>query len=268
MKDEKIAFVASGGGMLCAYGAGVAWALQDSGVRPDIFVGSSGSAGTVSYYACDQADVAAKLWIEEVSNPRVLQRNPLRLDVDFIINSMHQRFPFDEAKLRSMSIDLCLAATDYRTVRTRFFSNHEKLDWYGEMRASMAIPVVYGLQVEIGGRSYFDGDVATTLKACVNLAQQKGATKIYVCDTGFTSYLKSAREIGFKPLVSKDFVKSFIGLTRRIVLDSSLKTHVPVVYLRPSGKLRINPLNNSREAIEEAVQNGYAETWEVLKNIL
>lgn len=244
--------------MSCAYGAGVAWALQDAGIRPDMFVGSSGSAGTVSYFACGRAPDAARLWVEQVTSSRVIQRNPLRLDVDFIIDSMRDKFPLDPHVLRNESIELYLAATDYRTIRPHFFSNRDPLDWYEVMRASMAIPFVYGAQVQLNGEWYFDGDIATTLADCVRFAKQKGAQRIYVCDTSYTPYLQSALEIGIRPLLSKDFLKAAIGLGRRMM--SADFEDAKVIDFKPSRELKVHSLDNSREAIEEAVQAGYAET--------
>lgn len=263
MKTGKTAFVASGGGLMCAYGAGVAWALQDKGIKADIFIGFSGSAGTVSYSACGEAERAAELWKEEVTNPRVSQKNPLKLDVDFVIDTMRDHFPFNENKLRSPATDLYLAATEHRTVQTRFFSNHEAVDWHEVMRASMAIPFVYGRKIEIDGRRYIDGGIATTLKDCIEFAIQKGASTVYACDCdmGTESYLRNAQVLGIRPLLSQDFLKACVGLIKRQF--ASVKEHkdVEIIYLKPlSYPEEISIWDNSKATIGALVQQGCAET--------
>ena len=257
---SKIAFVASGGGMSCAYGAGVAWALQDSGVRPDIFIGSSGSAGTVSYYACGEAERAARLWIEEVTNSKVLQRKPLRLNIDLIIDSMRDRFPFDQKKLHNGNGELFLRVTDEKTLQTRYISNHENLDWYEVMRASMAIPFVYGKKILLGGRRYFDGDISASFEESIAFAQKRGATTIYVCDTrSKDSFLQNARDVGLKPLISLDFIKTLLGLAkkrRNIPHTESIK----IVRFKLSEVLDSKSLINDSDAIRRAIDRGYADT--------
>lgn len=263
----KVAFVASGGGMMCAYAAGVISALQDSGIRPDIFIGSSGSAGTVSYFACGQANIAAKLWREEVTNPRVLRKQPLKLDVDYIIDSMRDRFPFNETALRDTNMELYLATTDRRSLRTRFFSNHENLSWYEVMRASMAIPFVYGKKVSLDGGLYFDGDISTTLNASIALAQRLGATDIYVCNTGFASYWQSAKQIGLSPLISLDFLRALYCLIRNAVFP--VKTQAAcIMYFTPAAPLAVSSLDNSRASVDDAIQKGYDETFSKLQKAL
>src|SRR5262249_833536 len=137
----------------------------------------------------------ARLWIEEVTNPRVLQRKPLRLNVDFIIDSMRDRFPFDQNRLHNPNVELFLRVTDDSTLQTRYISNHEKFDWYEVMRASMAIPFVYGKKILLATQSYFDGDVSASFEESIVFAENKGAKTIYVCDThSRDSFLQSTKE--------------------------------------------------------------------------
>jgi predicted patatin/cPLA2 family phospholipase len=260
MTKSKVAFVASGGGISCAYGAGVAWALQDAGIRPDILIGSSGSAGTVSYFACGEAERAARLWIEEVTNPRVLQRKPVRLDVDFVINSMRDRFPFDQKKLHNAETELFLKLTDYETLETRYVSNHEMFDWYEVMRASMAIPFVYGKQILLDGRLYFDGDVSASFQDSMAFAQEKGATTIYVCDTrSKDSFFQNVRDIGLRALFTLDFIKTLRGLIKMHRSNPSFEG-VRVVHFQPSEEVESKSMENDLKVIRQAIERGYAET--------
>ncbi|HEV7449034.1 MAG TPA: patatin-like phospholipase family protein [Candidatus Paceibacterota bacterium] len=264
MASGKIAFIASGGGMSCAYSAGAASALQDSGIRPNIFIGSSGSAGTVSYFACGEADRATKLWQEEVTNPRVLQKHPLRLDVDFVIDSMRDRFPFDEQRLRDANTELYLATTERASIRSRYVSNHEPLNWYDVMRASMATPFVYGRTVQLDGKLYHDGDIATSLDDSISLAQSLGASLIYVCDTRSKDSLwQNAKELGLASLITFDFIRTLVGEYRKhkVLKD---KITAKVIWIKPLRKLPTSIINNNPAAIKEAIDTGYADTKKLL----
>ncbi len=265
MSQDKIAFVASGGGMSCAYGAGVAQALQDGGVHPDIFIGSSGSAGTVSYFACGEAERAARLWIEEVTNPQVLQRNPLRLNVDLIVDSMRDRFPFDQTKLRRTNKELFLRVTDYDTLETRYISSSEGFDWYDVMRASMAIPFVYGKQVTLSGHRYFDGDVSSSLEQSITFAIGKGATTVYVCDTrSKDSFIESLETVGLNALVTRDFVKTLRGLLKKDY-SGTFPANVRIIRFQPSdGGSR--SLENDLNAIRTSIDRGHSEATAIIRS--
>ena len=263
MSAEKIAFVASGGGMSGAYGAGAALALQEAGIKPDIFIGSSGGACTATYFACGQAETTLKLW-GLIADPRVIQRRPFRLDIDVVVDTMRDRFPFDDARLRDPLVDLYVAATDYAEVRTRYFSNHEPFDWVEVIRASMAIPFVYGRKIMLDGRLYYDGDVVTSLETSIALAKNLGATKIYACDTRWPHSLwSSAQEVGFSQLCTPDILKTMQGEYRMRRTKPDLRD-VDVVYIKRPPDLATNMLNNDLAAIKEAIDTGYADARKLL----
>jgi predicted patatin/cPLA2 family phospholipase len=258
MPKEKTAFIASGGGMSCAYSAGVALALQETGIKPDIFIGSSGSAAGVSCFACGQAEMAIQLW-ELISDLRVIQHRPFRLNVDVIVDTMRDQFHLDESRLRDPHMDLYAATTDHRTMRTRYFSNHEPFDWHEVIRASMAIPFVYGKRIELDGRRYVDGDVVTALADSITFAAQQGARVIYVCDTRWDdSLFASIKAIGLRQLLCWDALKAFAYLYRQWT-PRKVVQGVSLITFKPSHKLSTGMLNNSPEAVKEAIAAGYAD---------
>lgn len=264
---DKIAFITSGGGMACAYSAGVAWALQDLGIKPDIFIGSSGSAGTVSYFACGQAGLAARLWVEEVSSAKVIRDNPLYFDIDFIVDSMKEFFPFEESKLHEKNIDLFLTTTDYETGKLKFFNNHDDVDWYEVIRASMAVPLIYNKKIIIKNKKYIDGDLSSTINDCVGLAISKGATQIYICDTTPRLNLKLLRVFPFSAILTAEFLY-FIKLSIRKHLRLPKSYTIPkITIFRPSKKLLLDVVNNKQADIKEKIDAGYKETVSLLGKI-
>lgn len=124
----------------------------------------------------------------------------------------------------------------------------------------------YGRKISLAHGLYFDGDVTLTLADCVRLARAEGATRIYVSDTHSGSYLQSALEIGVAPLLSRDFIKTLIGL-RRKAASPPIGDTSDILYFRPRMPLQVSSLNNTKKTLEEAVHAGYAETMATLRAI-
>lgn len=260
-RKKDLAFIATGGGMSCAYSAGVALALQDMGLLPSIFIGSSGSAGTLSYFAAGQAERAVELWKEEVSQGWVISRSSsFSLNVDRIVNTMRDFYPFDTGILSRPEVFLSLAVTNNLTGGLAYFNTREHLRaWYEVVRASMAIPLFYGKHVFIEGKEYLDGDVTATMSDHVALAKTSGARIAIVCRTN--QFLPAGvlgrvvKHVFLDRNLSRSVVtwaKNFVPRTR----DQTLR----IIHIRPRKRLPTGILNNSRTAIVESIRIGYDDT--------
>lgn len=258
-KYKKIAFVSSGGGVSCAYGAGVAWALHESGIKPQIVIGASGSAGTVSYLVCGQAPFAARqLWNEEVVTADLLKFHPLRFDVDYLVDSMRDRFTFDEQKLRSPEVELYLAVTAARSAQLKFFSNHDMVDWYEVIRASMALPIVYGKQINLAGDLYYDGEIAHSVHDYTRWAAARGADLIFVCDNSVRWSLDMLHMLEWNFLKHyRDMTRSLRGQIKKLSPFHPAINGVKIVYITPTASLLTGLFNHDRAAVTQAIELGY-----------
>lgn len=266
---SKIAFISSGGGMSCAYSAGVAWALEKLNIVPDIFIGSSGSAGTISYFAIGQAELAVKCWIEEVPNPCLVKKglHP-KIDIDFLANGMRDLYTMDEKKLTDPNINLYLATTNADTIKANYFSSQKYGHvWYEVIRASMAMPFYYNKKIKIDDDFYIDGDISTNLNDHIGLAQELGADKFIIAQTDNyipTDLFPSA----ILALMGNKFIRHFA--VQLFKSKRKLKTNNPnYIIIKPKKSLPTLTLNNNVESIKYSIDLGYNDAMhnEEIKNI-
>lgn len=264
-KNHKLAFIATGGGTSCAYSAGVAWALEEMGIKPDILIGSSGSAGTLSYAICNRAKYAAnQLWIEETTADALVKKG-IRpyFDVDFLVNGMRDKFPFN-TKFDQLPAELYLATTQKDNGKLNYFSSRDpNLNWYEVIRASMAIPFFYNKTININGIEYIDGDLSADVQDHISLAKEKGADTIICCETNRQIPIDLIPYLGLA-LFNKFIRRAFKNYLKKKLTHFKLPTDVKIIHIFPKIKLTTKTLNNSKEAVRATVEAGYRDTKENL----
>lgn len=158
---KKIAIVLSGGGMTCVYQVGVLQALREKfAVAPDIIVGSSGSAGTVAYFATEQFETIKHIWLDLLSTNKFISlwRIWKIMDIDYLIDVIFKKEALlDVLKLTKTKAKYFIAATNSETGRVRWFTNGAEQYIFEILRASKAMPVAYNKRVGIGGHSMLMG---------------------------------------------------------------------------------------------------------------
>ncbi len=159
--------VLEGGGVRSAYSAGICKALVDRGVRCNAVVGSSSGSVNAAFFASKQTDALVELWTDYVPNGFISWRRQLNpfagpgLGVDIMLDDvivaerkldLHAATAGDPALfITATNVDGCLP-TIARPDATNL------IEW---LRASLALPAAYNRIVQIDGRGYIDGGVAT-----------------------------------------------------------------------------------------------------------
>jgi NTE family protein len=181
-----IGFVLSGGANLGSLHVGMLQALLETGVKPDIIVGTSIGAVNAAHLAADPSlenvEQLRKLWcgvrardifpLSPVHNARALFRkgaffSPHRWR-DFITEHLPYR-TFDET-----AVPLKITATDYEEGRSVTFESGSVVD---AVLASTALPAIFPPH-EFGGRCYLDGAISEQLP--LKVAFEAGAHTVYV----------------------------------------------------------------------------------------
>ena len=198
----KSALIMMGGGMRSAHGAGFLDALQRDFARtPDILIGTSGNSGNVCYFTAGQTEALRAIWCDLM--PRLRIANPWRLwkvfDVDSLVRSIFEEMPLDLSAIEQSPIDLLIPVTDAETGDTTY-RRPTRLDAAQVLRAAMAIPVLYGRRIYIGGRPLIDGEVGPALEDHVREAMQRGATRILVVNHGWPD---NALRLALKHVVAR-----------------------------------------------------------------
>ncbi len=189
---DKLAIVASGGGMRCAYSVGALLALKAKFAltAPEILVGNSGSSASLCYYLAGQTEELKQIWLDELSTPRFKSWwRPWRvLDIDYLVDQVFRlRVPLDIDRLCAPRYSVAyFAVTCARSGEPLYFTHYHP-ELFEMLRASKAVPLVYGRRVRVNGDVYVDGSVGSSLWLDELKALAEGATRLIVLDNRDTS---------------------------------------------------------------------------------
>jgi predicted patatin/cPLA2 family phospholipase len=156
----------------------------------DAVYGSSAGALNGAYLLANQAAFGASVYYRDVANRRFV--NFLRprkvLDMDFVFDDVvGRRSRLDVARVRSNRTPLHVVLTDARTGEELVHSSHEPgIDLLAALKASAAVPILYGRPVALNGSHYVDGSLVDPLP--VERAIRDGCTDILVVLTVPRSY--------------------------------------------------------------------------------
>lgn len=253
----KLALICSGGGMRCAYSGGalVALAKQFHLTTPDIVIGISGGAASLTYYVSRQYDAIEHIWTTLVATPKFISfrlHRPI-LDIDYLVDTVIKKeSPLDVGAFNSSRTNWYFPAADVSAHKqTRFFSKEDSLDIFELLRASMAVPLIYGKKVLLKKIGYQDGDLGLTIQDAIKQAQRLEATHIVV--------IESHPETLRVRLVDVFYKRWFFSIRARTQKQSA---EVPIQNIlriqsthSPAGLLTRNP-----KRLRAAFDKGYADT--------
>ena len=181
-EKKKIAIVLSGGGTKCAYAAGALLALADQYKfsNPDLVI--SESSGTISamYYLSEQYEHMISGWLIAPTIPKFISmlQWPV-VDVDVLVDIfLRKSYPLHEKKLRENRAELLIPLTRIDDGELVYHKLSGRDDPYEMIRASTAIPLLYGKTVALHGTMYIDGGFGSYPIDHVKEAVKQGATDI------------------------------------------------------------------------------------------
>jgi predicted patatin/cPLA2 family phospholipase len=264
MKNIK-ALVVSGGGMRCAYSAGAVYALAKKYKIHDfhIVIGGSGCTGTLSYYMSEQYESIKNIWKNLLCTKRFIDmfRISKIIDVDYLIDNIFKKQDvLNELKIYSSKTLYLISSTNYKTGKVEYFSNRDKINVFDAMRASMAMPVIYGKIINLKGKEYCDTPNSNSVETNIKRAIELGANKILVIDNGNLDY---PTKLGFKLwLLSRkiNFRKNYYNELKKIK-NIILPKYVRLFYLKPNKKFGMGLLDNKKGRLTKIFDIGYNETF-------
>lgn len=265
-RERKLAIVAPGGGLACSYGVGSVLALVEKYniTSPEIAIGASGSAGTLAYYVSEQYGSIRNIWenllsTEEFLNPKRLWRI---MDIDYLIDQVFKKQdPLNVQKILNSPINFQIPYTNIKSGRVDHFSNRDGGDVFEALRATKAMPIIYGKSVNIGGQYYCDTQLSASSAWLIDQAKRLGAEKVLVLDnkpdqtTQSNPIIKNGFDIWLY-LRSKQFRKNYLSELKRL---GGSRFGGPVYYLKPTENIRVSTLTNNRSLLKEAIESGYRD---------
>ena len=259
---KTLALISSGGGMTCSYSAGVIFALAEKYKlkEPDIAIGSSGSAGTLAYFVAGQYQSIKNIWTNLLNTKKVL--NIIRFwkifNIDYIIDDIFKiEEPLKTSNIYKSKTNLLIPFTNADSGKVEYFSNRETGDIFEALRATKAMPLVYGKLVKINNSHYCDTYLSSNVSLNLVKAKGLGAEKFLVIES-------SKRN----PLIEKGL--SLWTHTRNKQFRDEYKNellHLPkmtydqnIFVLKPESELKISTLDNKSMLLKETFELGYNET--------
>jgi predicted patatin/cPLA2 family phospholipase len=182
----KTGIVVEGGGMKCAYTAGILDALLENGIRFSYAIGVSAGAACMASFLANQPDRNRRFFVEHVLDPQYLgftnyRKNGNFFGLDYIYRELANSDggdPLDYDTMMKNPTDFFVVTTDAETASARYFAKDDiPKDDYRVFMASSAIPVACK-PVEIDGKFYYDGGVSDPLP--VRHALMDGCDRIVI----------------------------------------------------------------------------------------
>ncbi|HJJ30878.1 MAG TPA: patatin family protein [Methanocorpusculum sp.] len=167
----KTGLVVEGGGMKCAYSAGLIDGLLDDGITFDECIGVSAGAANAASFVAGQRGRNIRFYIEHPKDPKYCGTSQFLKHGNFFnlqyiygdLTNEGGKDPLDYDALMKSRTELFLTATDAQTGEPHYFAKSEMpRNDYRIVMASCGIPALCK-PVEVNGRMYYDGGVADSI---------------------------------------------------------------------------------------------------------
>lgn len=239
--EPKTAFIFGGGGKWGAVQAGMAQALTEAGITPDLVLGTSIGAFNGAIMAADPDQGATRLrstWSEiqgiDILDTSLTDRvrkvltNRIALHETGELRRILTRY-LPVASFTDLSVPFQCVATTVETAAERWFDGGSLIE---AILASSAVPGLFP-PLELEGRHYYDGGLVNSVP--IDRAVELGATRIYALQVGrMEKPLEPPRRLHEAALVAFEIARR----NRFAAAVHSLPEHVEV-HVLPSG----NPID-------------------------
>lgn len=202
-KKEKIGLVVEGGGMKCAYNAGILDVFLDHQITFDYCIGVSGSAGNVASFVAGQRGRNIRFFTEHIHSPQYfgvksLLKTGNLFGLQYIYGDLTNstgKDPLDFPAIMKNPAEYEVVATNAVTGEAEYFGKEDmKQDDYRPIMASSAIPAACR-PVEINGVPYYDGGISDAIP--VRRALEKGCDRIVVILSKQRDYVRKPQGMRF-----------------------------------------------------------------------
>ena len=202
-KKEKIGLVVEGGGMKCAYNAGILDVFLDHQITFDYCIGVSGGAGNVASFVAGQRGRNIRFFTEHIHSPQYfgvksLLKTGNLFGLQYIYGDLTNstgKDPLDFPAIMKNPAEYEVVATNAVTGEAEYFGKEDmKQDDYRPIMASSAIPAACR-PVVINGVPYYDGGISDAIP--VRRALEKGCDRIVLILSKQRDYVRKPQGMRF-----------------------------------------------------------------------
>ncbi len=202
-QKKKIGLVVEGGGMKCAYNAGILDAFLDHNITFDYCIGVSGGAGNVASFVAGQRGRNLRFFTDHIHSPKYfgiksLLKTGNLFGLQYIYGELTNSTgedPLDFAAIMKNPVKYEVVATNALTGEAEYFGkDNMKQDDYRPVMASSAIPAACR-PVEINGIPYYDGGISDAIP--VRRALDKGCDRLVVILSKQRDYVRKPQGMRF-----------------------------------------------------------------------
>lgn len=260
--------VLEGGGLRGAFVAGVLAELDRCrSLRFSHVFATSAAAASAAYWVAGQIDHAVAIWRDkthgaQLISPRHLLRGRGLMDIEGLVAMFRGELPLDAASVARSATALYVAVTNCRTGQADHVAATER-NLFQLLKATMALPVVYGRVVEVEGVPYIDGGIADAIPLEAALALEPA--RLIVVTTRPSGYRK--QRTPFASDLLRHNYRSFPALwpalrnrwesyNRSVSKLEALERLGRIEVIRPSTILPASRLTRDRGRIIETLELG------------
>lgn len=224
---EKIGLIVEGGGMKCAYSAGVLDVFLDLGFDKmfDYGIGVSAGAANLASFEAGQRDRNRRFYVSHSKDPRYISFSNLiktgsLFGLQYIYGTLTNSDggdPLDYDRMLANPMDMWLCATDAETGEVRYFNKKELVkDSYEPIMAGCCLPVACKA-IEYQGHYYYDGGIRDSIP--VEKALSDGCTKIVYVSSKPRDYVKKPEgfKLAYHLILGRRFPKLVKALDERYI---------------------------------------------------
>ncbi len=202
-QKKKTGLVVEGGGMKCAYNAGILDAFLDEGISFDYCIGVSGGAGNLVTYLAGQKGRNLRFFTEHIHDKeyfglKSLLKTGNLFGLSYIYGTLTNsggRDPLDFAALMRNPAEYQAVVTNAGTGKPEYYGKERMAqDDYRLIMASSAIPAACR-PVEMNGELYYDGGISDAIP--VQHALEEGCGRLVVLLSKNRDYVRKPQEMRF-----------------------------------------------------------------------
>ena len=268
--QRKIGLVVEGGGMKCAYNAGILDAFWEEQICFDYCIGASAGAGNLASYLAGQRGRNLRFFTEHIHSSRYFGlKSLLKTGNLFGLQYIYGELTCRDGKDPLDFSAFCKNPTAYEAVVTNaltgkpeyFGREMMKQDDYRLIMASSAIPVACR-PVELNGVPYFDGGLTDAIP--VRRALEQGCEKLVVILSKNRDYVRKPqgmrtlyrRVCRRYPLIVDAIEQRHVRYNRNMKEVFSLEQRGVAFVFAPSEPLHVGTYSVKEEAERELYQLG------------